>query len=444
MSINNKEFPAARAIKVAATLGLLLSAMPTILRAQEQVLDVSQCVNMALKQSPQAVSARTSLTVAGAGLQSSVSGILPRLGASSSYEQSGPTATYDSFLNPVEGGKRENYRTSFNLNQSLVNLSQWAEIYGSYRSRQAAQSSYQQATALLVYSVKEAYYSLVKLQKAVEVAEASVKQSEEQLKQARLMHQLGSLSQSDLLKIQVRLIQSRVDLLTAQRNKMAGQQYLANILGLSGEVRVEAELSFPDTLRQLAVLDSLAEETAEGKPSYLAAQRERSAQQASLWSARLAKLPYLSFSYSYGYSDSLQFAGNDSWNAHDYWSASLSLNWNIMDGGASWARVRQARALARQAEAKMHSARQEAYSEIKQAKLGMKTALETMSLVGDLQQQASEDYRLTSEKYRLGSASVLDLLTSQLTFNQARQQATNALCDYYLAQARIDRALGRW
>jgi len=433
------------------TLLMILSWLPaSIMFAQpaNQLLTVDQCVEMALKQSPDLVRAQSNLTIAGAGLQTSVSGILPHVSASSSYGQSGPATSYstDPLGVPVitEGGKDESYRTSLSASQSVINLSQWADILGSYKSRQAAKSGYQQSVASLVYNVKSAYYNLVKLQKAMEVAEASVKQSEEQSKQAKLMHQLGSKSQADMLKIQVRLMQSKIDLLNAQSAQLSGQQTLANILGLAGEVRVGSEVAFPDTNQQAYIIEFLDDKTIESNPGYLSAQKNYQAKKSSAWSAYLSKLPYLSFSYNYGYSDSMQFTNSDSWNAHDSWSASLALNWNIFDGTASMARIRQARAQARSAEADMISARQSVYSELKQAKLGMKIAKEAVSLVGDLLQQAREDYRLTNEKYKLGSASVLDLLTSQLTYNQAQQQATNALCEYYLADARTAKALGKW
>ena len=81
---------------------------------------------------------------------------------------------------------------------------------------------------------------------------------------------------------------------------------------------------------------------------------------------------------------------------------------------------------------------------MKLAKLSLAMSREAIGLVTDLLQQASEDYKLTTEKYRLGSASVLDLLSSQLTYNQAQQQAASTVCDYYLSQARLDKALGKW
>jgi outer membrane protein TolC len=392
---------------------------------------------MALKQSPEIKKAQANLSLAGASLQSSVGAVLPHVTGTSSYGQSGP-ATIN------QNGSFDSYRTSLGVSQSLVDLSNWTEVVASGYARSAAGATYVSAVASLVYQVKQAFYNQIKLEKALEVAQASVKQSEEQAKRAEVMFQLGSMSRADMLKLQVRLIQSKVDLLSAQNGLLAGRQALASILGRTGEVTIRGDLSLPDTLKWEALSDTITEKELEQNPAYKAAKRNYQSKKAGAWSAWLSKLPYLSGSYSYGYSDSVQFKGSSGWNDHDYWSASIALNWNIFDGGLSLARIRQARAQARSAEADLFTARQSVHSELRQAKLSLRMASEAIGLVRDLQQQAEEDYRLTQEKYRLGSASVLDLLSSQLTYNQAQQQATNTLCDYYLAQARYQKALGAW
>ena len=400
-------------------------------------LTVEQCVSLALRQSPELKKAQASLSLAGASLQGSVGTILPHLSGSSSYTQRGP-ATIN------QNGHLDTYSTGLSVGMSLVNLSGWADITGTALARQSAGAAYQLAVASLAYRVKEAFYGLAKLEKAVEVARSSVKQSQEQAKRAEAMYQLGSLSRADMLKIQVRLTQNRVDLLSAETNLISAKQSLAGLLGISGEAAINPNLSFPDTSLMKVVSDSVTPVELEQNPAYRQAKKNKQSRNAGLWSAWLDRLPYLSGSYSYGFSDSRQFKDGSDWIDHDSWSASLALNWNIFDGGIAEAGIRQAAAQAKIADADLFSARQAVYSELKQAKLSLTMSRQAIGLVTDLLQQASEDYKLTTEKYRLGSASVLDLLSSQLTYNQAQQQAANTLCDYYLSLARMDKALGKW
>ena len=339
---------------------------------------------------------------------------------------------------------KNSYNTSISVSQNLINLPVLARIGQSAYSRKAAGASYDQARSALSYGVRQAYYGLVKLQKALSVAQSAVDQSEEQAKRARLMSQLGSISRADLLKIEVQLTQNKVNLLNARTALRLGQQSLATLIGLQTEITADTALAMPDTSRLPPSQDSLYQTALAASPSYGAARNSYRAAALGAWSSWTSKLPSLAGSYSYGYGNNRQYRDWDEWKWHDSWSVGLSLSWNLFDGFGTEASIRQAYAQKRIAEAELFTARQDLASQIDQAYQGINTAREQFSLVGTLLQQAEEDYRLTSEKYRLGSASVLDLLTSQVTFNQAQQTATNAICDYYLAEAKLRQALGEW
>ncbi|HTY08201.1 MAG TPA: TolC family protein [Candidatus Edwardsbacteria bacterium] len=410
---------------------------------------LQQCLAMAFTQSPDLAKAGSNLAVSTAGLVSSIGGMLPHVTASSSYSQSGRTASANPLLTlndslPTYESVTNSYSSSVGVSQTLVNLPVWSRIGQSAYSRRAAGATYDLARATLSYNVKQAYYNLVKLQKALRVSQAAVDQSEQQARQARLMNQLGSMSRADLLKIEVQLTQSKVNLLNARTALISGQQALATLIGTTAEVAADTILALPDTARAIPQRDTLMRRALEVNPSYVAARNSYRAAALGAWSSLTSKLPSLSGSYSYGYSNYRQYRDPADWNLHDGWTVGLSLNWNIFDGFITEAGIRQAFAQKSSARADLFTAQQNVASQIDQAHLGLITAREGLSLVGTLLQQAEEDYRLTSEKYRLGSASVLDLLTSQVTFNTAQQTATNAICDYYLAEARLQQVMGQW
>lgn len=402
-----------------------------------KVLTLNQCLKMAFDNSPEMVKAKSNRTLGSAGLQSSGAALLPKLSASSSYSQSGPVL-------PGQNGQMENYSTSLNASQSLVNLSNWASFKGSINDWQAADAVYLQSLSALAYQVKEAYYSLIKLRKGLEVAQASVEQGQEQVAKARIMHQLGSISRSDLLKFEISLAQNRVALLEARRALAAGQQTLRALINLEGGFDIDDQLAMPDTSEAPISRDLLLNAAQRMNPGYRAARERHQAARDYLWAAWLSKLPSLGVSYRYGYSDSVQFRDSRSWNEHDSWSLSLSLSWNIFDGLATEAQIRRARAQANSAEAEWMLAQKSLSSQVDQVYIEWQAAREELSLVGDLLQRADEDYRLTTEKHRLGAASTLDLLSSQVNYNQSQREAVNAICGYYLALAKIDQMLGRY
>jgi outer membrane protein TolC len=414
--------------------------------AQAKVLSLGQCLEMAFDNSPELVKAKSSRTIGSAGLQSSASSLLPRLSASSSYTQSGPAGYgIDAGGQPVAGqsGRANSYSTSLNASQSLVDLSNWASFKGSINDYQASNAAYRQSLASLSYRVKDAFYGFIKLRKGLEVARASVNQGQEQVTKARVMHQLGSISRSDLLKFEISLAQNRVALLEARKGLAAGQQALRALINFEGDFDVDDQLALPDTSGPLLSRDSLLAEARNLNPGYRAARERHQASRDYLWAAWFSKLPSLGASYRYGYSDSVQFADSRSWNDHDSWSFSLSLSWNIFDGTATEAQIRKARAQANSAEADWVLAQRNLASEVDQVYIEWQAAREEISLVGDLKLQAEEDFRLTTEKHRLGAASTLDVLTSQVNYNQSQREAVNAICAYYLAQAKMDQLLGK-
>lgn len=417
--------------------------------AAPRAYTLQECLNLAFKQSPDLARAKSALAISSAGLVTAVGEMLPAVTASSRYSQSGHTASDDPLLAvgdslPTHESLADQYSTTLSVSQNLINLPVLTGIGRSVYDRKAAGATYDQARATLSYDVYAAYYGLVKLQKALRVAQASVQQSEEQAKRARLMAQLGSISRSDLLKIEVQLTQSKVDLLNARTALRAGQQSLATLIGLQAEVTADTALPMPDTSRAPASLDSLRSAALETSPAYRAARNSYRSAAVGAWSSWTAKLPALTGSYSYGYANGRQYQDWDEWRWHDSWTVGLALTWNVFDGFGTEAAVRKAFAAKRTAEADLFTARQAIASQVDQAHQALTAAREQIGLVGTLQQQSEEDYRLTSEKYRLGSASVLDLLTSQVTYNQAQLTATNAICDYFVAEAKLRQALGKW
>jgi outer membrane protein len=64
-------------------------------------------------------------------------------------------------------------------------------------------------------------------------------------------------------------------------------------------------------------------------------------------------------------------------------------------------------------------------------------------ITGTSLQAAEEDLRVQQERYRLGAATILDVLTSQVTLNEAEVAAVNARFAYLTAKAQIEALIGR-
>ncbi len=385
--------------------------------------------------------------MASADLQAGVSKTLPRLSLSSDYSREGPAQQF--VFSPIAGpsllasGASNYYSTGISLSQSLIAPADWAGIGQSAYARRAVIENSKETTLGTAESVIEAYYNQVKLTKALDVTQSAVRQNEEQTDVSRAMLSNGSLARADMLKAEVALMQSNSDQVTAENNLMSGARSLALLIGISGIVLVDTAIGFPDTLTPFPSQDSLVQEALAANPGYRSACYTLFSQRSALLSSWFAVLPTFAFTSSYSYVDSVQFSSVGSWANNNAWSLGVQLNWNILDGTFTEAQIRRAKAQVRSAEADLANARRTTENNVRVALASVLAARKNLSIVVPILSEAKESYLLTKEKFKLGAASTLDLLSSQVTFNQSSQQATNAICDYDIALARLNLAVGR-
>lgn len=413
----------------------------------ETVFTLRQCIDLAVKHNTDILKAGINQTVASADLQAAASKTLPRFSVSSQYSREGPAQQY--VYSPVAGitllpsGASNYYSTGISLSENIIALSDWASIGQTSYARKAIIQNSRQTGMSAAESVIEAYYNQVKLTKALDVAESSVRQNQEQTDLSRAMLAAGLLARADMLKAEVALMQSNSDRITAQNNLVSGAGSLALLIGVSGTVRVDTAIDAPDTVTPLPSHDSLVKEAFAANPAYRSAQLTLLSLRAAAVSSWLALLPTFAVTSSYSYVDSVQFSSAASWANNNSWSYGVQLNWNIFDGTLTESQIRRARAQERSAEVDLANIRRTTENNVRVALSSAIAARKNLSIVVPLLSSAAESYRLTKEKFKVGAASALDLLTSRVTFNQSEQQAANALCDYGIAVARLNLAVGK-
>ena len=73
----------------------------------------------------------------------------------------------------------------------------------------------------------------------------------------------------------------------------------------------------------------------------------------------------------------------------------------------------------------------------------VRTAEQAIAIAEEARQVAEEDLRVLRERYRVGVATILELVTSQISVVQASATAVTARYDYILARAQLEAVLGR-
>ena len=81
--------------------------------------------------------------------------------------------------------------------------------------------------------------------------------------------------------------------------------------------------------------------------------------------------------------------------------------------------------------------------EVRQVLLGYQEAVEREALGRRTVESASENLNLVQQKYNVGSATILDLIDSQVQLQRAQSDLVSALADIRVAEAAVERVRGK-
>jgi outer membrane protein TolC len=124
------------------------------------------------------------------------------------------------------------------------------------------------------------------------------------------------------------------------------------------------------------------------------------------------------------------------------WDASIAVSFDVWNWGQTSNQTQQAQAQLQQAQDGMSQLRDGITMEVTSNYLNLNKASESIGLAEKGVKQAEENYRITNDKFKAGIASNSDLLDAEVALLQAKTNYTNALVDYELAYARLQKSIG--
>ena len=125
------------------------------------------------------------------------------------------------------------------------------------------------------------------------------------------------------------------------------------------------------------------------------------------------------------------------------WDASINLTWSLWDGGRRAAEQGEARAGAAALRTRVEDFDRQAAFEVRARVLELEASREGVIVADEGLRAATETERVVNERYRQGVALNTDVLDAQLARLQAELDRTRAIAGVRLAEARLERAVGR-
>jgi outer membrane protein TolC len=127
----------------------------------------------------------------------------------------------------------------------------------------------------------------------------------------------------------------------------------------------------------------------------------------------------------------------------DSWDASVNISWTLWDGGRRAAEAAQADAAARALEARITDFDRQVTFEADARRLELDSARAAITAAEDVIRSAVEARRVVGERYAAGVVTSTEVLDAEVAVLQAELDRTRAVANARLAEARLERALGR-
>ena len=285
---------------------------------------------------------------------------------------------------------------------------------------------------LITQAVKQAYTNINFAQRLQRVNQQALERAELNLRSARGFFDVGTRPKSDVTRAEVDVANARVDVIRARNAERLGRAALNVAMGLPADTPTQVVDSL---VYQPSNLDRarLMEEAQRRRPESRQARLRAEAAEAVVRRTTRDFFPDITGSAAYGGTRT---------SFEEAWSATLSLQWSIFDGGNRIARNREARANLEAARARVRATELDIQREVEQAQIQVNEAEERIQAAQVAVESAQENFRLAQGRFDAGVGTILELTDAQLALTQAQNTEAQALADYRIALSNLDRAVG--
>ena len=412
-------------------------------------LSLTDCLNIALQQNGTILKAKSDLEASHGVVVQTRAIALPQLQATGQYKDTDPHA-----IETISGPgfsltqPHQNWNAGVQIVQSIYEGGKMvAALRAASVTKQQALAQYQTVIADTLLGARVAYFDVLLAAQQITVHEASVNLLQKELEDQKRRYDAGTVPKFNVLRAEVAVANERPALIQARNNYRIAKNNLSNLLGynLPREIWEDVPLNLTDTLDATPYqvdLPAAIQQALARRTELVAVRKTAELQRLNVVNAKA------------GYKPTVQvFAGYGWYNAqytqpveldHDIhgWNAGGQLSWDIFDGMLTHGKVVQARALYEKSMTDVDDKGRQIELEVRTAYSDFIEAREVLDSQQKVQEQADEALREARARAEAGTSTQLDVLDAETSLTQARTTQIQALHDYVVARARLERAIG--
>lgn len=295
----------------------------------------------------------------------------------------------------------------------------------------------------VILDAKNAYYSVLKTQKLLEVSEQRVIQIASQKEVAENFFEVGMSPLNDLLQAQATLANARQGLIAAQNNLEIAKSQFNIVLRrpVNSPVAIEDVLDYTPLVHDI---DFYLSSARDNRLEIKVADLEAEIAEKEVMLARKDYYPSINLTGRYTrIGDQYDVDGGEGISDAASWNIQAMAQWDFWEWGRTSFGVKEKLHRLSQAQYRRTQILDNIELEVKTSFLRTKEGEKNIITVEKAIEQAKENFRINQERFKEQVATTTDVLNAQTLLSDTLTNYFNALYDFKISNATLFRAMGQ-
>ena len=277
-------------------------------------------------------------------------------------------------------------------------------------------------------------------QQLLELSKRVLDQRKEQFKLAKARYDVGSVTKLDVMQAEIDLGNQENEVLLSEQELTIARMDLNKLMGVYLD---ESYTVMDDSVLFAPALDTreLVSRALANRPDLRQLESELASYDNAVMAERGSYLPTIAFQLNYT-TDELD---NTRWSFspvnHDT-RFGFNMTWDFFSGFSRENRIRQAQVSSQNTRYDIMDKKLSVEKEVREAILNLERIYSQSLITRKNRELARENLTLERERYRLGSASLLDLRTAQVTYIQAESDHISKMLEFRTTLSQLEYATG--
>jgi len=407
-------------------------------------LNLERCVEIALKMHPNIAAALHNVNANVSRVGEAKSNYYPQINWSSSYNRisqasgrSGSSFSSIGTTGSLSGGTGsfDQYSTGFSLSQDIYDFGKTpSQVRIQNFNVDSSRSDLENVTEQVIFNVRQTYYGILQAKRSRDVSADTVKQFQQHLDQAKGFYAVGTKPKFDVTKAEADLSNAKLNLIKAENALRLAVVTLNNAIGVpdAPEYIIEDNLSFK---KYTITFEDALSKAYQSRPDLQSIVAKRQAAEKSIDLAKTGYYPVLTGNAAYNWA-------GESFPLDHGWEVGAAISFPVFNGFLTKYQVEEAKANLNVLRANEESLRQSIFSDVQQAYLNLKQAEESIPTAELGVKQAEENFEIANGRYAAGVGNPIEVTDAEVLLSNAKLSYIQALYNYKVSQASLEKAMG--